>query len=189
MNEGNDEEIFIGIDDIKQSQEAKKIALNFQRRLFQMTDETSQQFTYDENAYKIKDNLSKQQRYLISHTWQKVKKFGLERLALCIFKDFLHKVPYAVQLFSFKNEKDIFSSSKFQLQTFKMMYCFSRIVEKIDNLKAMYAFLNKLGQDHASYGVIPKYYIRLQESFNKTLRFILRSDYSSDLEKAWDLVF
>ena len=70
-----------------------------------------------------------------------------------------------------------------------MMYCFSRIVEKIDNLKTMFAFLNKLGQDHASYGVIPKYYTRLQESFNKTLRFILRSDYSSDLEKAWDQVF
>ena len=61
-----------------------------------MTDETSQQFTYDENANKIKDYLTKQQKYIISHTWQKIKKFGLERLALCIFKDFLQKVPYAV---------------------------------------------------------------------------------------------
>ena len=90
---------------------------------------------------------------LTQESWTKVVEVGLEECGIIFFKHVFKIAPEALQLFSFKDEPDVYESNGFKKHAKNVMTHVGKAVEGLNDLEKLVPVLKNLGKRHVGYGV------------------------------------
>ena len=134
-----------------------------------------------------KGALSPHQRAKLVASWKLVEALGLENFGCLLFKNIFTMAPEALQLFSFKEEKDLYNSRAYKKHCRFVMEAIRAAVEELDDADALVRQLKRLGKSHAGLGVVSVHYDVVGKALMQTLgNLLIISDFYSCIQK-WDL--
>jgi hypothetical protein len=90
---------------------------------------------------------------LTQESWTKVVEIGLEPAGIIFFKHVFKIAPEALQLFSFKDEPDVYESDGFKKHAMNVMKHVGIAVEGLNDLEKLVPVLKNLGKRHVGYNV------------------------------------
>jgi len=133
--------------------------------------------------------LSDSERALVTATWGKATGLGLENVGVLLFKNIFEIAPGALQLFSFKDEANLYESAKLKKHGLRVVSTVGTAVEKLGQPDELVPVLKALGLRHVGYGVQPAHYEVVGQALLQTLRTGLGSDFTPAVEAAWTKVW
>ena len=117
----------------------------------------------------------------LQHSWAKVvaldETFVVQGTIL--FKNIFEIAPEALQLFSFKDEPDMFESPKFKKHASGVIKAVDGAMSKLGTDQK--STLNALGGRHVKRGVVPAHYAVVGQALIKTLETGLGEDFTAEL--------
>jgi len=128
------------------------------------------------------------QKY-VTTTWAAVEGVGLEAAGIDLFKNIFAIAPEALQLFSFKDEKDLYNSDGLKAHAVGVMKAVGMAVASLDDLERLAPKLKSLGKLHVGKGVLPEHYQVVGEALIKTLQSHLKEAFTEDVKAAWIQVY
>ena len=114
---------------------------------------------------------------------------GLQECGEIFFKHVFVAAPEALQLFSFKDEPDVYESEGFKKHALNVMKHVGKAVDGLNDLDNLVPVLKSLGKRHVSYGVKKEHYPVIGQALISTLKEGLKDSWNDELEKAWGDVF
>ena len=78
---------------------------------------------------------------LVKASWVKVEAMGLDMVGQEFFKNIFKIAPQALDLFSFKDEPDLYESQKFKSHAFKAISAVGKAVAGLDDLSTIIPML------------------------------------------------
>lgn len=78
---------------------------------------------------------------LVRESWQSVKDLGLDRVGQLLFRNIFKLAPEVLQLFSFKDEPNLYQSEKFKSHALKVMNAVGKSIKGFDDLESLSAVL------------------------------------------------
>lgn len=116
-----------------------------------------------------KGALSPYQRAKLVASWQLVEAMGLEKVGCLLFKNIFAMAPEALQLFSFREEQDLYNSKAYKKHCRFVMEAIRAAVEELDDANALVRQLKRLGKSHAGLGVVSVHYDVVGKALMETL--------------------
>ena len=116
-----------------------------------------------------KGALSAYQRAKLVASWQLVEAMGLETVGCLLFKNIFALAPEALQLFSFREEKDLYNSKAYKKHCRFVMEAIRAAVEELDDADALVRQLKRLGKSHTGLGVVSVHYDVVGKALMQTL--------------------
>lgn len=116
-----------------------------------------------------KGALSQHQRSKLVASWQLVEAMGLESVGCLLFKNIFAMAPEALQLFSFREEKDLYNSKAYKKHCRFVMEAIRAAVEELDDADALVRQLKRLGKSHVGLGVVSVHYDVVGKALMQTL--------------------
>ena len=114
---------------------------------------------------------------------------GLQECGELFFKHVFKIAPEALQLFSFKNEPNVYESKGFKKHALNVMRHVGKAVGGLNDLEKLVPVLKNLGKRHVGYGVKKEHYPVIGQALIMTLKEGLKDSWDDELEKAWVDVF
>jgi len=133
--------------------------------------------------------LTKEDISLVQGSWQKAAALGAETVGVLLFKHIFEIAPEALQLFSFKNEENLYESPKLKSHAVGVISTVGTAVEGLNDLGALVPVLQGLGKRHVKYGVKPPHYDVVGQAVLKTLEAGLQADFTAETRAAWTKVW
>jgi len=133
--------------------------------------------------------LSDDAKALVEASWAKVAALGAEEVGVLLFKNIFSIAPEAVELFSFKNESNVYESPKLKAHGAKVASTVGTAVAGLQDINRLVPVLQALGLRHAGYNVTPAHYDVVGKALIETLRKGLQADFTPDVEAAWTAVY
>jgi len=125
----------------------------------------------------------------IIESWDKVAKLGAEKVGVVLFKNIFKIAPQALELFSFKDREDLYSSKELKMHGAAVVGAVGTAVAGLTDLKSIVPILQNLGMAHARKGILPEHYPIVGQALQNTLKAGLKADYTPAVKDAWDQVF
>jgi len=94
----------------------------------------------------------------VQGSWAKVKAIGIEPVGRILMKNIFTLAPEALQLYSFRNVKDLYGSPELKKHASKLLGSLDKVITGIKNPEALEPVLKKLGERHVGYGVFKFHY-------------------------------
>mmetsp|Transcript_21778 Transcript_21778/g.37186 ORF Transcript_21778/g.37186 Transcript_21778/m.37186 type:complete len:166 (+) Transcript_21778:47-544(+) len=126
---------------------------------------------------------------LVQATWPKVEAVGLEVGGVMFFKRIFEIAPGALQLFSFKDEKNLYESPALKKHAITVMKTVGVAVGGLGDLTALVPILTELGRKHVGYGVLPEHYDIVGAALLWTLEQALGDAWTEDVKAAWTEIY
>ena len=114
---------------------------------------------------------------------------GDTNVGVLLFKNIFTIAPGALELFSFKNTKNLYENPKFKSHVKKVVNTVGVAVEYLDNLEELVPILQKLGKDHVPRGVVPEHYPVVGQALLETLEAGLGDKWTPQLKTAWSTAY
>ena len=111
-----------------------------------------------EEAFEEDGALTPHRIRLIQASWQKVRALGSEAVGVILFKNIFTIAPSALQLFTFRNRKDLYNSPFLKEHGSKVVDAVGAAVDGLNDLEALVKMLTQLGKFHVPRGVQPEHY-------------------------------
>jgi hemoglobin-like flavoprotein len=121
----------------------------------------------------------------VERSWAKAAALGAEPVGVLLFRNIFEIAPEAVNLFSFKDEKDLYESDKLKGHGLKVVNTTSAAVAGLRTLPELVPVLQELGTKHVGYAVLPAHYDVVGQALIKTLKTGLGKDFTPEVEAAW----
>mmetsp|Transcript_44091 Transcript_44091/g.78057 ORF Transcript_44091/g.78057 Transcript_44091/m.78057 type:complete len:179 (+) Transcript_44091:90-626(+) len=122
---------------------------------------------------------------LVEQTWAKAAGLGVETVGVVLFKNIFQIAPEALQLFSFKDEDNLYESPKLKRHATKVVMTVNTAVSKLRELDTLVPVLQGLALKHVGYGVLPAHYDVVGQALIQTLAGGLGDEFTPDVKKAW----
>ena len=133
--------------------------------------------------------LPKSSRRKVAESWAKIKPH-LDRVGLDFFLTVFKKYPNLLQLFPFRDEKDLPNNRSLLNHAKMVMSIVGENVVGMKDAESLVSKLRLLGQTHEVIGVLPEYYdLLFVELVAAIKRELGAEEWSVDLEEAWSLVY
>jgi len=129
--------------------------------------------------------LSAQEVELIQGSWKKAGNLGVEKVGVLLFKHIFELAPEALQLFSFKDEKNVYESERLKSHAVKVVTTVGVAVDGLNKLGELVPVLKGLGLKHIGYGIQPAHYEVVGKALIMTLKAGLHTDLTPAHEAAW----
>jgi len=126
---------------------------------------------------------------LVKDSWASAAALGAETVGILLFKNIFTIAPAALDLFSFKDEKDVYNSPKLKAHAIGVVNTVGVAVSKLEALGEVVPVLQELGRNHVRYGVKAAHYEVVGKALLETLRGGLGSAFKPEVEVAWTKVF
>ena len=124
----------------------------------------------------------------IKASWEKVK--GLdptyEATGVLLFKNIFEIAPQALDLFSFKDEEDLYESAALKKHASGVMKAIEAAVNDFGGIQTA---LKDLGARHVKRGILPEHYDVVGQAIIKTLEQGLGNGFSDYLRESWTKVY
>ena len=124
----------------------------------------------------------------VQDTWKLVEA-NLESNGVAFFKKIFEIAPGALQLFSFKDESNLYESPKLKAHAVKVMKTVGVAVAGLQEVEKLIPVLKSLGKKHVDYGVVPEHYDIVGQALLATLEAGLGHHWTPEVKKAWTDVY
>ena len=131
------------------------------------------------------NQLTNQQIEMISESWRVVDEIGSEAVGVLLFKNIFTIAPGALELFSFKDEYDLYESQKLKSHGRIVVETVGRAVGGLYDLESLIPVLRTLGSQHIMRGVLPEHYPVVRDALVQTLSGALGDKWNDEVELAW----
>ena len=91
-------------------------------------------------------------------SWTKVAKLGVEKVGVVLFKNIFKIAPGALQMFSFRDEPNLYESAVLKKHGAAVVSAVGTAVAGLSDLEALVPVLRNLGKTHAKRGILPEHY-------------------------------
>ena len=115
---------------------------------------------------------------LVQESW-KLAMYDEDEFINLVYDNLFEISPESRQLFK-RNLK---------MQSKKIMNMFGSVIEKLDRLELVMPDLIPAGRRHKDYGVDSKNFEDFRIALLRALKTVLKNEYSSELEEAWNVVY
>ena len=126
---------------------------------------------------------------IVEESWAKAAALGADKVGVLLFKNIFTIAPEALQLFSFKDEPDLYESLALKAHGIKVVTTVGTAVGLLRDLDTLVPVLQQLGTKHVNYGVIPAHYEIVGQALMLTLKMGLGDDYTEETEDAWRAIY
>jgi len=100
-------------------------------------------------------------------------------------KNIFTLAPEALQLYSFRNEKDLYEGTVLRKHYGKLIGAVDKVINNINNLSEVEKCCYDLGKRHVKYGVVKKHYDIVGQALIKTLEQGLKNRFTRRYHLAW----
>lgn len=121
----------------------------------------------------------------VEKSWATVETMGAETVGVLLFRQIFDIAPEALQLFSFKDEPDLFESEKLKKHGAAVVRTCGKAVSGLRDVQTLAPVLKALGEKHKTYGVIPAHYDVVGEALMRTLSLGLGDAFTPKIRCAW----
>ena len=125
----------------------------------------------------------------VEKSWAKVAALGVENVGVLLFKNIFTVAPEALELFSFKNEPDLYDSPKLKAHGANVVSTVGKAVAGLRELEALVPVLAALGERHVGYGILEPHYDVVGKALLMTLEQGLGDAFTPEVKEAWTLVY
>ena len=125
----------------------------------------------------------------VEKSWAKVAALGVENVGVLLFKNIFAVAPEALELFSFKNEPDLYNSPKLKAHGANVVSTVGKAVAGLRELEALVPVLAALGERHVGYGILEPHYDVVGKALVMTLEQGLGDAFTPEVKEAWTLVY
>ena len=115
------------------------------------------------------DTLDATKIKLIRESWEAAMTLGDTNVGVLLFKNIFTIAPGALQLFSFKDTRNLYENPKFKNHAKKVVNTVGVAVGLIDNLEELVPILQELGKTHVPRDVLPEHYPIVGQALLDTL--------------------
>jgi len=122
---------------------------------------------------------------LVRDSWGCLKSLRPETVGVALFRNIFELAPNALDLYPFKNERDLYNSEKLKSHGVRVVTVVGAAVDKIEELDMLALTLTELGMKHVGYGAKPAHYDIVGKALLKTLRDALGTNFTNEVESAW----
>eukprot|EP00413_Alexandrium_margalefii_P028944 CAMPEP_0204576194 /NCGR_PEP_ID=MMETSP0661-20131031/41633_1 /ASSEMBLY_ACC=CAM_ASM_000606 /TAXON_ID=109239 /ORGANISM="Alexandrium margalefi, Strain AMGDE01CS-322" /LENGTH=360 /DNA_ID=CAMNT_0051584917 /DNA_START=54 /DNA_END=1136 /DNA_ORIENTATION=+ len=133
----------------------------------------------------IPGRLSDAELALIKRSWATAGAPGAEAVGVALFRHIFAIAPGALQLFPFRDDKDVFASERFKAHAARVVTAVDLAVSSLDTPEELAVMLQGLGQRHVGYGVLAPHYDVVGQALIATLRDGLGKAFTPELEAVW----
>lgn len=124
----------------------------------------------------------------VTRTWKLVEA-NLEASGIAFFKRIFEIAPEALQLFSFKDEPNLYESEKLKTHATKVMTTVGVAVAGLVDVAKLVPVLKGLGKKHVAYGVVEAHYEVVGAALLHTLENGLGEHWTPAVKEAWTSVY
>jgi len=125
----------------------------------------------------------------VETSWDKVAALGVENVGVLLFKNIFTIAPEALQLFSFKDEPDLYESLALKAHGVNVVNTVGNAVAGLREFYTLIPALAALGERHVSYGIVEVHYDVVGKALLMTLEQGLGKDFTPAVREAWSIVY
>jgi len=133
--------------------------------------------------------LSAGSKHEITESWTSVKQLGFEIVGPLLMRNIFTIEPEALQIYSFRNEKDLFESDVLRKHYTKLLGSLDKIILAFESGDKIEPYIKALGQRHVKYGVIKHHYNVVGKALLSTLETGLKEAFTPRLKQHWIKLF
>eukprot|EP00928_Gymnodinium_smaydae_P087743 TRINITY_DN71969_c0_g1_i1.p1 TRINITY_DN71969_c0_g1~~TRINITY_DN71969_c0_g1_i1.p1 ORF type:complete len:471 (-),score=40.87 TRINITY_DN71969_c0_g1_i1:417-1700(-) len=123
-------------------------------------------------------------------SWQKVEAFGIEHVGVLLFKRIFELAPWTLQLFSFRDELDLYSSPKLVAHGVRVVSTVGNVVAGIDHMECLTPKLQYIvRQHHIGKPIDNNTFNDFGQALLDTLRVVLEADFDEHVQEVWLAIF
>lgn len=128
---------------------------------------------------------TEEQKTLVEESWNMVKDLGLENVGILLFKNVFTIAPEALQLFSFRDEPNLYESPIFKWHGKNVVTHVGHAVAGLRTLDKLVPVLQKLGKKHDHRDIIPAHFDVVGQALIQTLEQGLGDKCTPEVKEAW----
>ena len=107
-----------------------------------------------------------------------------------MFKNIFKIAPGALQLFSFKDEEDLYNCESLKKHGVRVVMTVDKAVQGLNDLGAIVPILQNLGKIHVDKGILPEHYPVVGQALLDTLEAGLGKDnFEGETKRSWEIVY
>lgn len=125
----------------------------------------------------------------VTASWDKAAALGAETVGVLLFKRIFEIAPEALQLFSFKDEPDLYESAALKKHGVLVVSTVGKAVAGLKDLEKLAPVLKNLGKAHAGKGIVAAHYDVVGQALIDTLQAGLGDDFTDEVKGAWLSVY
>ena len=129
--------------------------------------------------------LTEDQVSVVEKTWKQAAALGAETVGVLLFKQIFDIAPQALQLFPFKDDRELYDSPRLKGHGVKVVTTVDAVIKGVRDLEGLKPTLQNLGLRHVGYGVLPPHYDVVGQALLRTLKLGLQDAFTKEVEAAW----
>lgn len=126
---------------------------------------------------------------LVQQSWAKTEALGMQTVGVLFFKRIFDIAPEALQLFSFREEPNIYESEALKHHAISVLSTVGAAVAGLGDLQKLVPILEDLGKRHVNYGVKAEHYNIIGEALIDTLALSLGPAFTPEVKCEWMKVY
>ena len=125
----------------------------------------------------------------VTESWKLVQKIGYDKFGPILFKNLFKIQPDLLQLFSFKDEANLYQSEALKKHAKIVTETVGQAVAGLVDLASLIPILTSLGKKHKKFGIMPEHYPVLQKALFMTLEQGLKKRFTQEIKTSWERIF
>lgn len=128
---------------------------------------------------------SDKQKTMVEKSWEDIKGLGLENVGVLLFRNVFTIAPEALQLFSFRNEPNLYESAIMKWHGKNVMVHVGHAVAGLRTVDKLVPVLKALGAKHDHRGIGPVHFDVVGQALVKTLEQGFGDKLTPEVKDAW----
>lgn len=124
-----------------------------------------------------------------AESWALVETLDPEVVGVMLFKNIFEIAPEAVQMFSFKDEPNMYESKSLKAHGARVVRTVGTAVAGLKDIEKLVPVLVGLGRKHVQYGVLPDHYGVVGMALMATLKAGLGDAFTPEVQAGWKAVY
>lgn len=133
----------------------------------------------------MSSSLTDEQKRMVEESWELVKAIGAEKVGVMLYSRAFEKAPDALQLFSFRNEPNLYESSIMKWHAKNVVNHVGQAVAGLREPEKLIPFLKQLGKRHDHRDILPRHFDVVGESLMEVLEIGLGDKFTPEVREAW----
>lgn len=130
-------------------------------------------------------SLTDAQKRAVIQSWAAVKALGAEKVGVLLFKNIFEAAPGALQLFSFKDEPDLYESKALKSHGAAVVNTVGIAVAGLRDFESLVPLIQVLGRRHLGLGLAAEHFELVGAELIHTLEMGLGDQFTPEVREAW----
>lgn len=136
------------------------------------------------------EGLTQKDKDDVQRSWaQASDKKAIEDMGTIFYKQLFTLNPDLLELFSFKDEPNMYESNKLRVQGSRVFRSVAAACSMVNDVDKLVPKLQVLGRAHVGMGVLPAHFPTVGAALLHTLEVTLGNDWNPSLKKSWTKVY